>query len=90
MNGVTEIEPDCSDFVEVDPTGRYGRVIFLVFLCWVSLFSHFQFTRCCLLNFILQYNEILGKGASKTVYETFLNKLLKFFNILCWNSIGLL
>ncbi|XP_058073751.1 probable serine/threonine-protein kinase WNK9 [Magnolia sinica] len=31
-----------SDFVEVDPTGRYGR-----------------------------YNEILGKGASKTVYRAF-------------------
>ncbi|PKA61382.1 putative serine/threonine-protein kinase WNK1 [Apostasia shenzhenica] len=32
---------DCRDFVEIDPTGRYGR-----------------------------YNEILGKGASKTVYES--------------------
>ncbi|XP_058738627.1 probable serine/threonine-protein kinase WNK9 isoform X1 [Vicia villosa] len=41
MNGVTHLETDDdSDFVEVDPTGRYGR-----------------------------YNEILGKGASKTVYE---------------------
>ncbi|KAF3457146.1 hypothetical protein FNV43_RR01803 [Rhamnella rubrinervis] len=35
-------EQDASDFVEVDPTGRYGR-----------------------------YNEILGKGASKTVYKAF-------------------
>ncbi|KAL9263361.1 Serine/threonine-protein kinase WNK1-like protein [Drosera capensis] len=35
-------EPDESGFVEVDPTGRYGR-----------------------------YNEILGKGASKTVYKAF-------------------
>ncbi|KAK4855599.1 hypothetical protein QYF36_008907 [Acer negundo] len=46
MNGagvsVTNPEPDCSEFVEVDPTGRYGR-----------------------------YNEILGKGASKTVYRAF-------------------
>ncbi|KAK9161032.1 hypothetical protein Syun_007373 [Stephania yunnanensis] len=33
---------DCSDYVEVDPTGRYWR-----------------------------YNEILGKGASKTVYRAF-------------------
>ncbi|XP_050219275.1 probable serine/threonine-protein kinase WNK9 [Mercurialis annua] len=39
MNG---LEPDSSEFVEVDPTGRYGR-----------------------------YNEILGKGASKTVYKAF-------------------
>lgn len=42
MNCVTELEPDYSEFVEVDPTGRYGR-----------------------------YNEILGKGASKTVYKAF-------------------
>lgn len=43
MNGVTVLdEPDLSEFVEVDPTGRYGR-----------------------------YNEVLGKGASKTVYRAF-------------------
>ncbi|KAF5465696.1 hypothetical protein F2P56_015677 [Juglans regia] len=42
MNGVSAVEPDYSEFVEVDPTGRYGR-----------------------------YNEILGKGASKTVYRAF-------------------
>lgn len=35
-------EGDCTDFVEVDSSGRYGR-----------------------------YNEILGKGASKTVYRAF-------------------
>ncbi|KAG6588353.1 putative serine/threonine-protein kinase WNK1 [Cucurbita argyrosperma subsp. argyrosperma] len=34
--------PDFSQYVEIDPTGRYGR-----------------------------YNEILGKGASKTVYRAF-------------------
>ncbi|KAF8388059.1 hypothetical protein HHK36_026725 [Tetracentron sinense] len=42
MNGCAPLEPDYSEFVEVDPTGRYGR-----------------------------YNEILGKGASKTVYRAF-------------------
>ncbi|CAH9099602.1 unnamed protein product [Cuscuta europaea] len=42
MDIVTEIEADDSEFVEVDPTGRYGR-----------------------------YDEILGKGASKTVYRAF-------------------
>ncbi|XP_008455759.2 probable serine/threonine-protein kinase WNK9 isoform X1 [Cucumis melo] len=42
MDGVSDLELDCSEFVEVDPTGRYGR-----------------------------YNEILGKGASKTVYRAF-------------------
>lgn len=42
MNGFAHLEPDDSEFVEVDPTGRYGR-----------------------------YNEILGKGASKTVYRAF-------------------
>ncbi|KAL5835446.1 hypothetical protein ACOSQ3_015006 [Xanthoceras sorbifolium] len=43
MNGLTHLEPDdYCEFVEADPTGRYGR-----------------------------YNEILGKGASKTVYRAF-------------------
>ncbi|KAF7805186.1 putative serine/threonine-protein kinase WNK9 isoform X1 [Senna tora] len=44
MNGDAHphLHPDYSEFVEVDPTGRYGR-----------------------------YNEILGKGASKTVYRAF-------------------
>ncbi|KAJ8747460.1 hypothetical protein K2173_008757 [Erythroxylum novogranatense] len=41
MNGLPTLE-DYSQFVEVDPTGRYGR-----------------------------YNEVLGKGASKTVYRAF-------------------
>lgn len=26
MNGLTLTEPEVSEFVEVDPTGRYGRV----------------------------------------------------------------
>ncbi|KAB2599624.1 serine/threonine-protein kinase WNK9 [Pyrus ussuriensis x Pyrus communis] len=42
MNGGTASEEEFSEFVEVDPTGRYGR-----------------------------YNEVLGKGASKTVYRAF-------------------
>ncbi|KAG4910397.1 Serine/threonine-protein kinase WNK1 [Glycine soja] len=42
MNGAACVEAECCEFVEVDPTGRYGR-----------------------------YNEILGKGASKTVYRAF-------------------
>ncbi|ESW15248.1 hypothetical protein PHAVU_007G057000 [Phaseolus vulgaris] len=42
MNGVACVEAECCEFVEADPTGRYGR-----------------------------YNEILGKGASKTVYRAF-------------------
>ncbi|XP_010550938.1 PREDICTED: serine/threonine-protein kinase WNK1-like [Tarenaya hassleriana] len=42
MNGSDHVEQDYSGFVEVDPTGRYGR-----------------------------YNEVLGKGASKTVYRAF-------------------
>ncbi|KAL9248033.1 hypothetical protein vseg_021398 [Gypsophila vaccaria] len=42
MDGVVNHEDECCDFVEVDPSGRYGR-----------------------------YDEILGKGASKTVYRAF-------------------
>ncbi|CAH8359794.1 unnamed protein product [Eruca vesicaria subsp. sativa] len=42
MNNISHLEPDHSEFVEVDPSGRYGR-----------------------------YNEVLGKGSSKTVYRGF-------------------
>ncbi|CDY38324.1 BnaC05g30170D [Brassica napus] len=42
MNGEESFVEDCSEFVEVDPSGRYGR-----------------------------YEEVLGKGASKTVYRAF-------------------
>ncbi|XP_047945283.1 serine/threonine-protein kinase WNK1-like isoform X1 [Salvia hispanica] len=42
MNGAVDLDSEDSEFVEVDPTGRYGR-----------------------------YDEILGKGASKTVYRAF-------------------
>ncbi|BAB01779.1 MAP kinase [Arabidopsis thaliana] len=42
MNGEESFVEDCSVFVEIDPSGRYGR-----------------------------YDEILGKGASKTVYRAF-------------------
>lgn len=40
MNGVTHLEPDDSEFVEVDPTGRYGRVY--------SLSPHFLLSLLCL------------------------------------------
>ncbi|GAB4851099.1 hypothetical protein Ancab_030393 [Ancistrocladus abbreviatus] len=42
MTALRAHDSDYSDYVEVDPTGRYGR-----------------------------YNEILGKGSSKTVYRAF-------------------
>ncbi|XP_062019476.1 probable serine/threonine-protein kinase WNK9 [Rosa rugosa] len=42
MNGVNASDEDYQEFVEVDPTRRYGR-----------------------------YNEILGRGASKTIYRAF-------------------
>lgn len=39
MDGVTVLEPDESEFVEVDPTGRYGRVCALFsFPSIISLF----------------------------------------------------
>jgi len=38
MNGVTHFEEDDSEFVEVDPTGRYGRVQSLLSL-HISSFS---------------------------------------------------
>ncbi|EPS67881.1 with no lysine kinase, partial [Genlisea aurea] len=42
MNGVIDLDPGDSEFVEADPSGRYWR-----------------------------YDEILGKGSSKTVYRAF-------------------
>ncbi|EOA20484.1 hypothetical protein CARUB_v10000796mg [Capsella rubella] len=42
MNNLNHLDSDYSEYVEVDPTGRYGR-----------------------------YNEVLGKGSSKTVYRGF-------------------
>ncbi|KAH0891794.1 hypothetical protein HID58_054223 [Brassica napus] len=42
MNGEESFVEDCSEYVEIDPSGRYGR-----------------------------YDEVLGKGASKTVYRAF-------------------
>ena len=47
MNGVInlEAEDDYSEFVEVDPTGRYGRVLnfFSQFFLWCSWFLIFGF-----------------------------------------------
>ena len=80
MNCDAELDPDYSEFVEVDPTGRYGRVIskFSCFFLTLILFFLFFFSSFSIDSVILQYNEILGKGSSKTVYETFLHNLLKF------------
>jgi hypothetical protein len=47
MNGVTQLETDDSDFVEVDPTGRYGRVsnlyYTLFYQCFVPSFLFIMF-----------------------------------------------
>jgi hypothetical protein len=82
MNGLSHLEPpDYSEFVEVDPTGRYGRVHLslslcaCVFLLWNELWVWFW----GLLLFFLQYNEILGRGASKIVYES---KFLFLINLM--------
>ena len=67
MNVLAHLEQDYSEFVEVDPTGRYGRVKPLSLVLSISLYCYLLLS----LNFrflcFLQYNEILGKGASKTV-----------------------
>lgn len=70
MNGVTHLELDDSDseFVEVDPTGRYGRVYPLSLNLWLSFSSFPASVWWYFFLYLLQYNEILGKGASKTVY----------------------
>ncbi|PON73894.1 Serine/threonine protein kinase [Parasponia andersonii] len=61
MNCLTHLEPDdsSSEFVEVDPTGRYGR-----------------------------YNEILGKGSSKIVYEVKYRAFDEYEGIeVAWNQV---
>ncbi|CAN1807843.1 Serine/threonine-protein kinase WNK1 [Linum perenne] len=81
MSHLQSHQLDSSDrlpqFVEVDPTGRYRRVNYLNTLPSVSfppacicftIFRGFLFFFCFLW---LQYNEILGKGASKIVYKAF-------------------
>ncbi|KAL5995113.1 Serine/threonine-protein kinase wnk1 [Asimina triloba] len=69
MMGLSHPDHDDSEFVEVDPTGRYGRVL----LCFVFPFLCLFFLSLVLNEFFfcLQYSEILGKGASKTVYRAF-------------------
>lgn len=40
MNGVSSPEEsDSSEFVEVDPTGRYGRVSYLIFARTINIVS---------------------------------------------------
>lgn len=39
MNGVTDLEADESDYVEMDPSGRYGRVWFHNFYATSSKLS---------------------------------------------------
>lgn len=83
MNGLTHLEPDCSEFVEVDPTGRYGRVLTICLSLYISLRLMFHFLFWVIYFFIvfwlLQYNEILGKGASKTVYGSKFSAFIVFF-----------
>jgi hypothetical protein len=61
MNGLTHLEPDYSEFVEVDPTGRYGRVYLSLSL---SLSLSLALSALSLIFgflHLLQYNDILGK-----------------------------
>lgn len=65
MNGEESFVEDCYGFVEIDPSGRYGRVWIIHTnkdLIFGLPFFDFGFCFC-----FGQYDEILGKGASKTV-----------------------
>lgn len=68
---MNDLEENDSEFVEVDPSGRYGRVSSLLSIKYIYAFtmvsSQLECNFCLIL--LLQYNEILGKGASKTVYD---------------------
>jgi len=71
MNGAACVEAEGFEFAEVDPTGRYGRVHIQPFLyskfCMFFMFRFFVLIPGFEFH-VWQYNEILGKGASKTVY----------------------
>ncbi|KAF5739527.1 hypothetical protein HS088_TW12G00733 [Tripterygium wilfordii] len=75
MNGLSYLEEpdDYSEFVEVDPTGRYGRVNYVSLPIFLLLRLIKPFGSDFWIPFFvaLQYKEILGKGASKTVYRAF-------------------
>ena len=90
QDSASEQDPDESDvepeFVEVDPSGRYGRVSIFMSLCiWDSLgvfhnchpnekHTGFILEKDLILGIfccIWQYKEILGKGAFKKVYVFF-------------------
>ncbi|GAB4843404.1 hypothetical protein Ancab_013366 [Ancistrocladus abbreviatus] len=83
MNALNANDSNCSDYVEVDPTERYGRVYtHCSFLLPTSLLESQPFfphkTEKAVIRslfvcffFGLQYNEILGRGSSKIVYRAF-------------------
>lgn len=82
MNELQTDSSASSEFAEVDPTGRYGRVTILSFFSsFCFFFSYYPFSFSSRFFLWLQYNEILGKGASKTVYEYFRQTLLLPFLI---------
>lgn len=92
MNGLKPIEPDYSEFVEVDPTGRYGRVcmicIWLIsFLFWyVNLFTSFfcstmkslgkVLQRQCMKKSLGPFHEISKKSETLGILENW--SLLNF------------
>lgn len=92
----SELEQDDSEaeFVEVDPTHRYGRVCYFCqfyirfFRFWRLIYENYHLfifrIRFCplyglfsvfvclfLCVFILQYKEVLGRGAFKKVYPLY-------------------
>ena len=63
MNGVISSEPDDSEFVEVDPTGRYGRVSLLISSLFYHLFILVILSVQCVkfVNLLCSIMKFLGK-----------------------------
>ena len=75
MMGAKTNAADCPEYAEVDHTGRYGRVRYRYRRCSSSyhrpFLDSFPYQSAdpfaCSSALCSQFNDVLGKGASKTV-----------------------
>ena len=56
MNGAACVEAECCEYVEVDPTGRYGRVYILPLLLTHQLFLVLLYSKFCVLIMDLDFH----------------------------------
>lgn len=83
MNGLTPLEPDDSEFVEVDPSGRYGRVIdsssFFFTLLFIKICFFFFFPLISFLSLLFLSFCSTMKSLAKELPRLCMNLVLKYF-----------